>query len=225
MTERNTRPGTDPHTSTTKRGSTIKEEAPNPRRILCISASPRAGGNTDSLIDRAAEGAREKGAEVEFVHLRDYAIEPCIGCEQCRRDKTCSRFYDGMHLIYPLLDASAGLVVGSPTYNYNITSLMKSFIDRLYPYFDFETPRPGPYRSRLADQGRRMVVIGVCEQNEASEMGFTIPAMRDPLEILGYELSSEVAALGHFPVASVKKDAELLRRAYAAGSELAEELT
>ena len=205
--------------------STVDQKAPNPHRILCVSASPRAGGNTDNLIDRTAEGAREQGAEVEIVHLRNYAIEPCVGCEQCRRDKTCSRFYDGMHLIYPLIEASAGLVVGSPTYNYNVTSLMKSFIDRLYPYFDFENPRPGPYRSRLNDRQRRMVVIGICEQQEESEMGFTIPAMRDPLKVLGYELSSEVAAIGHFPLASVKRDAELLQRAYEAGSRLADELS
>lgn len=193
-------------------------------KILCVSASPRKGGNTDTLIEEAARGAESMEAETETVYLRDYTIAPCDACEQCRRDKTCTRFFDGMHLLYSKIEGAGGLVAASPTYNYNITSIMKSFIDRLYPYFDFENPRPGPYRSRLADQGRRALVIGVCEQKEKSEMGFTIPAMRDPLRVLGYSISGEVPILGHFPRGSVKKDEVSLRTAYEGGQNLAKEL-
>ncbi len=197
---------------------------PSMERILLVGASPRSGGNTDTLLEKIAEGAESREIVTEIVQLRDYIIMPCEACEQCRRDKTCSRYYDGMHLLYPKIEESAGLVLGSPTYNYNITSSMKSFIDRLYPYFDFENPRPGPYSSRLSEQNRRMTILGVCEQKEESEMGFTIPAMRDPLKVTGYALSSEVAVLGHFPRGSVKKDETSLRRAFEAGVRLADEI-
>lgn len=38
-------------------------------KILGVMGSPRIGGNTDVLIDRALEGARAAGAETEKVVL------------------------------------------------------------------------------------------------------------------------------------------------------------
>lgn len=191
------------------------------RKVLLVSGSPRAKGNTDTLlreIGRALEAAR---ITTVFVPLRDYAVHSCIGCERCRKDKTCTAFYDGMHLLYPLIEESGGLVVGSPTYNYNITPEMKCFIDRLYPYFDFASERPGPYSSRLADEGRKLLTVGVCEQNDLADMPHTLPAMTDPFRAMGYGLVEELAVTGHFPKGSVAKDQEALSRAGRAGESLA----
>src|SRR6056297_441373 len=192
---------------------------------LLVSASPRPGGNTDTLLQSIAEGIASQSVGAEVVHLRDYTIHPCIGCEQCRKDKTCTRFYDGMHLLYPKIEESAGLVTASPTYNYNITPYMKAFIDRFYPYFNFTNPRPGPYSCRLASTYRALLTVGVCEQKEASEMGYTIPAMSEALKVMGYDLIDELAITRHFSVGSVKKDTEALSRAYKAGEQLAAALS
>ena len=102
-------------------------------KVIGITGSPRAGGNTDTLLRALLDGATSEGVETEAVSLRDYTIAPCTGCERCRKDLTCTRFYDGMHLLYPKIEAADGLILGSPTYNYNITPEMKAFIDRLYP--------------------------------------------------------------------------------------------
>jgi len=193
-------------------------------KTLLVSGSPRKNGNTDTVLAAIAAGAQSAGIETEIVYLRSYEIHPCVGCERCRKDKICTRFYDGMHLLYEKIDSSRGLVVGSPTYNYNITPWMKAFIDRFYPYFDFTNPRPGPYRSRLADQGRMAVAVGVCEQTEVSELGFTIPAMSDALRVIGYEIVAELPVTGHFAAGSVKKDTEVLSRAREAGRRLGENL-
>jgi len=98
---------------------------------------------------------------------------------------------------------------------------MKAFIDRLYPYYDFEVPRPGSYRSRLQDQSRKAVIVAVGEQNAAGELGYTIPAMRDPLKVLGYEIISELPVTGHFAMGSVRKDPDTLAAALEAGRHLA----
>ncbi len=193
-------------------------------KTLLISGSPRKGGNTETILSKIAEGLEASGIRTELISLGSYTIKPCIGCEQCRRDKICTQFFDGMHLLYEKIDESEGLVVGSPTYNYNITPLMKAFIDRMYPYFNFTNPRPGPYSSRLANQGRKMVTVGVCEQNEASEMGFTIPAMSDPLRVLGYEVVAEFPVTGHFTKYSVRGDSSVLEKAVEVGTLLAQKL-
>lgn len=189
-------------------------------KVLGVGGSPRANGNTDMILAAIISGAQDAGAETERVHLRDYTITPCIGCEQCRKDLTCSRFLDGMHLLYPKIEEADALVLGSPTYNYNVPAEMKAFIDRLYPYYIFTDDRPRRYSSRLADRARRVVVFAVCEQTDPSEKGFALEAMSRPLAALGYEVKEQVPIHGFFDRGSVRQDESVMRRAYETGCRL-----
>lgn len=186
-------------------------------KILGISGSPRKDGNTDLILKEIIAGANTAGGETEIIFLRDYAITPCIGCERCRKDLTCSRFYDGMHLLYPKVENSDTIILGSPTYNYNVTSLMKSFIDRLYPYYTFSDDRPRHYSSRLADRDRTAVIFSVCEQVDPSEMGFAIEAMAKPMEALGYQVREKFPVYGFFDRGFVRQDEEIMKKAYEIG--------
>ncbi|OBZ35829.1 MAG: flavodoxin [Methanohalophilus sp. DAL1] len=192
--------------------------------ILGICASPRKAGNTDVLLDEVMEGAKSNGATVGIVHLRDYSIESCVGCEQCRQDNTCTRFYDGMSLLYPKIEEAKGMVLGSPTYNYNVTSLMKTFIDRLYPYYNFTDDRPREYSSRLAGQGRRACVFTIGEQSIIEDIGFSLEAMSYPLEALGYTVDKAMPVLNQFDRGIIKKDEAALKKAFEMGEELAGKL-
>jgi multimeric flavodoxin WrbA len=191
--------------------------------ILGVSGSPRKGGNCDVMLRTALEAAESGGAEVRAVYLRDYAFSSCIGCERCRRDKACSGLLDGMQLLYPLVERAKGLILASPAHHYNVSALMKAFIDRLYCYYDFDQrKRPGPWSSRLADQDRRAVLLGVCEQRTKEDgMGFTMEAMQLPLEALGYAIAAREAVLGVFAKGAVKADADALARCARAGALLA----
>ena len=193
----------------------------HPFHVLGVSGSPRPGGNTDLLLEHCLEGAESQGATTESIHLRDYLIHPCVGCEQCRRAETCTRFYDGMQLLYPKIERAQGIVLGSPTHNYNVTAWVKAFIDRLYPYYEFASQRPGPYRSHLAEQGREAVIFEVCEQTDPSEASLTLAALRMPLEALGYAIREEFSALGHFGKGAVRSDEGALGAAFSAGEKLA----
>ncbi|WAI00509.1 flavodoxin family protein [Methanogenium organophilum] len=186
-------------------------------KIIGISGSPRAGGNTDTLLGMLLEGAVSAGGETEAVYLRDYAIHPCTGCERCRKDLTCTRFMDGMHLLYPKIEAADGLILGSPTYNYNITPEMKAFIDRLYPYYRFSAERPGPYSSFFEGRGRQALVFSVAEQTKPEERGFAIEAMQRPLAALGFAVTDTLPAEGYFEKRAVAGDAAVQEQAREAG--------
>ena len=190
-------------------------------KVLCISGSPRGGGNTDVLLGSIFKGIQETGVETEKIFLRDYIIQPCIGCERCRKDKICTRLNDGMQLLYPKIIESIGLILGSPTHNYNVTALVKAFIDRLYPFFDFTEDRPRKYSSRLADQGRKAIVFSVSEQDEMGETGFTIEAMGYPLTSLGYEVIEDFAVTGIFDRGVVRHETDILDAAFDRGRRLA----
>jgi len=191
-------------------------------RILGIGGSPRKNGNTDILLDNFLKGAESGGAKTKKILLREYSVEPCIGCEACRKAGTCTQFHDGMEILYPDIEASKGLILGSPTYNYNVTSSMKAFIDRLYPYYNFTDDRPRRYSSRLAGEGRKAIVFSVCEQLEIEEMGLTLDAMEMPLEALGYEVVEKFPVTSCFDRGAVSEKTDILIRAFDAGKKMAE---
>ncbi len=190
-------------------------------KITGISGSPRKGGNTDIILKEILLGASEHDIETEAIFLRDYTINPCIGCEKCRKDLTCSRFNDGMNLLYPKIEETEIIILGSPVYNYNITSLMKSFIDRLYPYYEFSDDRPRKYRSRLSDKERKSLIFSICEQTDPKETGFAIEAMSRPLEALGYQTLEKLPLNGFFEKGIIRRDEIIMHKAYSLGQKLA----
>lgn len=194
------------------------------QKILGIAGSPRKNGNSDVLLKYILDGARGENITTEKIQLRDYHFQPCIGCERCRKDKICTGLNDGMQLLYPKILESQGLILISPTHNYNITAWMKAFIDRLYCFYAFNDDRPRGWSSRLAGQGRKAVIAAVCEQEDRKDMGFTLEAMRLPLEALGYEIIGELAVFGVFDRGIVKKKKKILIDSSNLGKDLVKSL-
>ena len=191
--------------------------------VLGISGTPRKGGNSDVIVKTVLSAAEKQGCETRFIRLSDLSFSPCIGCEKCRKDSVCRGFEDDMQDLYPLIRKASGLVMTSPTHNYNVTAWMKAFIDRLYCFYTFAPPsrRPGPWSSLLAGQGRKAVVGGVCEMHEKEGMGFTIEAMTCPLDALGFEVIKTLPVHGIFRRGEVKKDEQWMKALEEAGTLLA----
>jgi len=194
---------------------------PPQARILGIGGSPRKGGNSDTLLRVMIEGARKHKVETHGLHLRDVNFQGCVGCERCRKDKICTGLTDGMSFLYPDILDSRGLILVSPTHNYNVTAWMKAFIDRLYCFYNFDRECPRGWSSRLADQGRKAVIGAICEQVDERDMGFTVDAIRLPLEALGYEVIGVLPVFRVFEKGKVREDNEALIRAEKLGSDLA----
>ena len=196
---------------------------PQPQ-VLGIGGSPRKGGNSDVILQQILTGAANQQLPTENIHLRDVQYQGCIGCERCRKDKICTGLRDGMSFLYPTIIESQGLVLVSPTHNYNITAWMKAFIDRLYCFYNFTNDRPRNWSSRLAGQGRKAIIAAICEQENKEDMGFTMDAMRLPLEALGYEVVGELPVFKVFEKKKVKEHEEVMLQAEKMGAELGKAL-
>lgn len=64
----------------------------------------------------------------------------------------------------------------------------------------------------------------VCEQVHEEDMGFSLEAMRRPLEALGYEITGELPVMGVFDRAKVKEKKDILIAASKLGENLAKSL-
>ena len=190
-------------------------------RILGISGSPRRGGNSDLILDSILKGT---GADTDTLHLSDIDFSPCVGCEQCRKDKICTRFEDALTPFYEVIRETVGLVLVSPVHNYNITSWMKAFIDRLYCFYDFDDERPRGWSCRLAGQGRTAALAIVAEQMEEKDLGVTMEALRMPIKAFGYQIAGELQVLGKFEAGIVGEDPDVLQQCTDLGRKLAGEL-
>jgi multimeric flavodoxin WrbA len=98
--------------------------------IIALSGSPRAGGNTDIILQEALSAAKAEGAEVKLIRISDYQIKPCTGCMACFSTKKCVTEDDGENLYQEIMKAD-GVILGSPSYFQGVTSQMKIFIDRI----------------------------------------------------------------------------------------------
>lgn len=201
-----------------------KIENPLPQ-VLAVSGSPRKGGNTDIISKQIILGLQSENIPTEFTHLKSMNFSGCIGCEKCRKDKICTMLQDGMTTLYPSIINSKGLVLVSPVHNYNITSWMKAFIDRLYCFYEFDNnTRPREWSSRLARQNRKVVIAAICEQNNLEDLGFAIEAMQKPMEALGFEIVGTLPVFNSFEKGAVKNQKEIMDKAFELGVQLGQQL-
>lgn len=100
-------------------------------KIIGICGSPHPNGNTAKLIRKVLEGAQSMGAGTEFIFLGNKKILFCTACYKCLKEGTCI-LKDDLNEVREKMIKSDGLVIGSPTYNREITGQLKSFYDRLW---------------------------------------------------------------------------------------------
>ncbi|AEE13947.1 NADPH-dependent FMN reductase [Thermodesulfobium narugense DSM 14796] len=99
---------------------------------MIFNGSPKAGGNTDFLIDRFMTFLGEKDV-VKFV-LREMNISPCRGCEKCSMSGRCV-IKDDMHDIYEKIEKYRFFLFFSPVFFGGVPSILKSAIDRCQPFW------------------------------------------------------------------------------------------
>ncbi len=120
-------------------------------KILALSFSPRKGGNTEILLERALAGAAPEGAATELYRVAEHDIKPCDGCWGCRKTGEC-HIKDDMQGLYTRLLEADGIIFGTPVYFYNMTAQGKTVIERT-----IALNQPG---RQLANKVGGIVVVG-----------------------------------------------------------------
>ncbi|MFH1570711.1 MAG: flavodoxin family protein [Gemmatimonadota bacterium] len=186
-------------------------------RVLGLVGSPRRGLNTATLVERVLAGAAGAGAATELVYLHERNLEPCEACNACKDTGRCVR-EDGMRELYPALDSSRGLVIGTPIYFDHVSAQTKLFLDRLYPYV-------GPDMEHLYPRGVKAVLVGTWGDEGATTYDGVMSWLRKRLAFYFDIETLAVLTAAATSNAPVWDRPDLLERAVAAGRSLAGSLS
>ena len=169
------------------------------------------------LLDKALEGAKETGAEVEKVLVYKLKISPCMEIYACLRDGNCA-IKDDMQMLYQKLLEVDHIVFASPIFFYHITSQAKAVIDRcqalwvrryiLHLYREDKRVRRGIFISVGATQGKKLFDGAV----------LTVKYFFDAI---GVQYFDDLLVRGIDNKAEITKHPEFLEQAFHLGQRLA----
>jgi multimeric flavodoxin WrbA len=183
------------------------------KNILILKGSPREKGNSATLADRASDGAREAGANVESIYLHGLDIRPCDGCDLCT-DGVCI-IEDDMQPLYPKIAAADAIILASPIYWFTYSAQLKLCIDRWYGY----------QAHRWKEVAHKQFGIILSYGDTDLHNSGAINAIHT-FETMCRFLKSEIVGIVHGSLSDVgdaQKHPELLQQAYDLGKLLAAE--
>jgi len=97
--------------------------------------------HTYNATDKFMRSLQSHGEiEYEIVSLNDYHLEMCKGCKLCldKGEELCP-LKDDRDKLFEKIKNSDGIILASPNYSFNVSGLMKVFLDRLG--FAFHRPQ------------------------------------------------------------------------------------
>jgi multimeric flavodoxin WrbA len=103
---------------------------------LAINASlKKENGNCQEIIDNLFIGAQKSGAVCSSIRLVKMHIERCIACNYCQKQKDYTCIYndkdDFISIVNQIRDSDI-VILATPIYIFQISSLLKTFLERFY---------------------------------------------------------------------------------------------
>lgn len=111
-------------------------------RILAFAGSARQQSLNKKLVQVAAHGARQAGADVSFIDLKDYPLPIYDG------DLESEGFPDNVRRLRQLMLEHQGFLIASPEYNGSLSPLLKNVIDWCSRPIDGQDGL-APYRNKV----------------------------------------------------------------------------
>lgn len=188
------------------------------KNVVALYGSPRRKGNTALLLREAVQGAREEGAEVEEVVLRDLKMSPCLEIYECKNSGRCA-IQDDFQKIYDSILASQAVILASPIFFYTVSAHTKILMDRCQSLWVrkhwLKENSSGQSRS-----GRKGLFISVGATKGKKLFDGTLLTVRYYFEAIDCDLWKSLLYRGLDFEGDVLKHPEYLKEARQAGSDL-----
>ncbi len=101
-------------------------------KVIAFNGSPREKGNTNILLTTVIQEISKEGIETDLIQLGKKTLHGCIACSKCKenKNKKCVITDDKVNDYIEKMIEADGIILGSPVYFSDLTSNMKSLIDR-----------------------------------------------------------------------------------------------
>ena len=150
-------------------------------KAIGIVGSPRKNGNTDILVSRVLEGAREAGLDTSKYLLNEMKYSGCQACEYCKSHDHCRLDDDVTKLLEEMKEADA-VVFGSPIYFSLFSGQFKLMEDRMYSLIDAAfVPRLRP--------GKKAIIVTSQADAEVENYARAADDFALALKMLGFEVA------------------------------------
>ena len=156
-------------------------------KILALAGSPRLKGNSTSLLKLAVESAALNGHQVDLIHAARLKVQPCLGCDGCKKGPACV-VRDDMDLVYELIREADVLVISTPIYFYSMSGWLKAVIDRTYALI-------APDSSSRVRPGKNVYVITTQEESDPADGQAVVEVIRRGMAWLSAQVVGSLTAV------------------------------
>ena len=110
------------------------------KKVVAFVASARKGHTYEAAVQFLRNLQALGDVETEIVRLSDYPLQVCKGCQVCfsKGEEHCP-LKDQRDVLIEKMLAADGVVFATPNYSFQVSALLKIFLDRLG--FAFHRPR------------------------------------------------------------------------------------
>jgi multimeric flavodoxin WrbA len=130
--------------------------------VVAVVGTYRRDGITAQAVEAILAAARERGSTTHTINLLDHPIEFCQNCRACTLHEgelrgPC-RQHDNLKVILDRIDAADAIVLASPINFFNVSALMRRFLERLvaYAYWPWGSMAP---KERIRNKTKKAVIV------------------------------------------------------------------
>lgn len=181
------------------------------KKIMVITGSPKAEGNSNSLAKAFIAGALAAGHEVEVFDAYKAQMDGCHGDGSCFERGRCGLKDDGQKM-FDLMCWADIMVLVSPVYWGGFTSYIKKAIDRFYPFFG--------EKARANCTVKETVLIATASAPDESAFEIIRKEFDHVNAVLGFAKKAELLAPGLAGPDEAGSDETLLFKAAVMGSNM-----
>lgn len=99
-------------------------------KIVAINGSPRKDGNTAHMLQTVIDVCADAGHDVELYQAGGKPVQSCKACGGCGKHPGRCVTDDWVNELYLKMAEADAIIIGSPTYFFDLTAEIKAVIDR-----------------------------------------------------------------------------------------------
>lgn len=180
-------------------------------KVFGINGSPRMGGNTDILLEKALLGARDNNIETGKIILDDLKISTCSEEEYENVNKDgFSVIDDDMRIVFQKIAEADVLILASPIFFGSLSGQMKTMIDRFQCV----------WLSKVFTKRKIGAFISVQASNRKDFFDNAKSIVRHFFSVINVEYKKELFCPGIEKKSAILEKPEFLAKAYEMGQSL-----